>query len=154
MNVSRITAIHEAAHAVAAIRCGLVFDRVTALPDAEFELDGALHWLDSDSELGLSLPPEALAMVSLAGPCAEAKLRRLRPDRVFAGAAALDDRESVAQLGLNEAQFLASSRDALDLVERDWALIERIAFELERHDSLDYDEVAQIVASFEPGKQA
>jgi len=147
MNISRITAIHEAAHAVAAIRTGLVFESVTAVPDEELELDGALHWTELQDELGLEMPPEALAIVSLAGPCAEAKLRRLRPDRVFAGVAALDDRESVASLGLSDAQFIAASRDALDLVERDWAAIERVALELEVRDSLDYDEIEAIVVS-------
>ena len=143
MHTSRITAIHEAAHAVAAIRCGLVFEFVTAEPDED--LDGALHWIELDDELGLSMPAEALAMVSLAGPCAEAKLRRLRPDRVFAGVAALDDRESVAQLGLSEEQFVTASRDALDLVERDWTIIERIAAALESRGSLSFDEVETLV---------
>jgi hypothetical protein len=132
---------------VAAIRCGLVFEFVTAEPDEELDLDGALHWTDLDDELGLSMPAEALAMVSLAGPCAEAKLRRLRPDRVFAGVGALDDRESVAQLGLSEAQFVTASRDALDLVERDWAIIERIAAALESRGSLSFDEVEMLVLS-------
>jgi hypothetical protein len=141
----RITAIHEAAHAVAAIRTGLVFERVTALADEELQLDGALHWTELTDELGLEMAPEALALVTLAGPCAEARLRRLRPDRVFAGVAALDDRESVAALGLTEEQFLTASRDALELVERDWPLIERVAHELELRDSLDYEEVEALV---------
>jgi hypothetical protein len=145
MNVLRITAIHEAAHAVAAIRCGLVFEDVTAIPDEELELDGALNWVDLHDEAGLEMPVEAMAIVSLAGPCAEARLRRLRPDRVFAGVAALDDRESVAQLGLTEQQFVAASRDALDLVERDWALIEKIADALEAGGTLTYDEVDALI---------
>ena len=145
MKTSRITAIHEAAHAVAAIRCGLVFDNVTALPDDALELDGALNWTGLHDEVGLEMPIEALALVTLAGPCAEARLRRLRPDRVFAGVAALDDREAVAQLGLSEQQFVAASRDALDLVERDWPVIERIAAALEAGGTLSYDEVAALM---------
>jgi hypothetical protein len=145
MKSSRITAIHEAAHAVAAIRCGLVFENVTAVPDDGLELDGALNWTGLHDEVGLEMPIEALAMVTLAGPCAEARLRRLRPDRVFAGVAALDDRESVAQLGLSEQQFMTASHDALDLVERDWPVIERIAAALEAGGTLSYDEVAALV---------
>jgi hypothetical protein len=145
MHTSRITAIHEAAHAVAAIRCGLVFEYVTAEPDDDLDLDGALHWTGLNDELGLTMPAEALALVSLAGPCAEAKLRRLRPDRVFAGVAALDDRESVAQLGLSEEQFVTASRAALDLVELDWPIIERIAAALESGGSLSFDAVEALV---------
>jgi hypothetical protein len=145
METSRITAIHEAAHAVAAIRCGLVFDNVTAVPDEELELDGALNWTELTGDLGLEMPPEALAIVTLAGPCAEARLRHLRPDRVFSGVAAIDDREAVASLGLSDEQFLAASRAALDLVERDWQVIERVAQELAARDSLDYDEVEALV---------
>jgi hypothetical protein len=147
---SRITAVHEAAHAVAAIRCGLVFENVTAVPDEGLELDGALNWIGLHDEVGLEMSVEALAMVTLAGPCAEARLRRLRPERVFAGVAALDDRESVAQLGLSEQQFMAASQDALDLVERDWAIIERIAAALEAAGTLSYDEVAALVP--DPGE--
>ncbi len=88
---------------------------------------------------------EASAMVLLAGPCAEARERRLRVDRVFAGEAATDDREAVASLGLSDEQFVAASRDALALIERDWALIERIAGELEQGGVLDFDEVEAMV---------
>jgi len=43
MNNLRITAIHEAAHAVIAVRLGLVFDHVTTVPDERLGTDGALH---------------------------------------------------------------------------------------------------------------
>ena len=145
MEISRSTAIHEAAHAVAAIRVGLVFDHVTAVPDLDEELDGALHWTELHSSGDLDMSAEASAMVLLAGPCAEAKDRRLRFDRVFAGVGATDDREALASLGLTDEQFVAASRDALALVEHDWALIERIADELERGRNLDYEEVALLV---------
>ncbi len=147
MDISRITAVHEAAHAVAAIRAGLVFDHVTAVPDEEHGLDGALHWMELHDQVGLTMPPELLAVVLLAGPCAEAKLRQLRFDRVFAGEAALEDRESVAGLGLSDTQFVAAGRDALALVERDWPAIERVAQELENGGSLDFDQVEALVVS-------
>lgn len=145
MKISRTTAIHEAAHAVAAIRAGLVFDHVTAVADLDEELDGALHWTDLQNSGDLDMSAEASAMVLLAGPCAEARDRRLRIDRVFAGEAATDDREAVASLGLTDEQFVAASRDAVALIDRDWALIERIADELELGRVLDYDEVAAFV---------
>ena len=145
MRISRSTAIHEAAHALAAIRAGLVFDHVTAIADLEEDLDGALHWTELHSSGELSITAEVSAMVLLAGPCAEAHERRLRFDRVFAGEAATDDREAIASLGLTDEQFIAASRDALALVEREWALIERIADELESGRVLDFEEVEALV---------
>jgi hypothetical protein len=146
MDIRKITAFHEAGHAVAAVRTGLVFDLVSAIPDEERELDGALDWIDLHTEVEIAMPPEALALVLLAGPCAEAKLRGLRFDRMFAGVGAMDDRASLAGLGLTPAQFVAVSRDTVDLVERDWPAIERVARELEAGYELDYDEVGELVA--------
>jgi hypothetical protein len=146
MDIRKITAFHEAGHAVAAVRTGLVFDLVSAIPDEERELDGALDWIDLHTEVEIAMPPEALALVLLAGPCAEAKLRGLRFDRMFAGVGAMDDRASLAGLGLTPEQFVAVSRDTVDLVERDWPAIERVARELEAGYELDYDEVGELVA--------
>jgi hypothetical protein len=145
----RITAIHEAAHAVAAIRTGLVFDNVSAVPDELREVDGALNWHEIHDHLDLAMPPDLLAVVLLAGPCAEARLRRLRFDRVFAGEAAADDRAAVASIGLSQAEFVAASQDAMALVEQDWAAIERVAEELERVDELSFDEVEALVAGLD-----
>jgi hypothetical protein len=143
---SRITAIHEAAHAVAAIRCGLIFDHVTAVPDEREETDGALHWDELQAAGDLEVAPELLAVVLLAGPCAEAKLLGRPPDQVFVDEVALDDRESIAALSLDPRQFLAASRDAFALIDEDWPLIERLADELEDVDLLYYDEVEALVA--------
>jgi hypothetical protein len=146
MNVTRITAIHEAAHAVAAIRAGLVFDFVTAIPDDDLELDGQLHWTDLTADGTVVESAHLHAVVLLAGPCAEARERKLRADRVFSGEAAAGDREAVASLGLSEEQFLAATRDALALVEKDWPAIERVAAELEQGYDLEFEEVLELVA--------
>jgi len=147
MEDSRITAVHEAAHAVAAIRTGLVFETVSAVPDEAREVDGALYWHALHDQVDVVMPRELLAIVLLAGPCAEAKLRNLRFDRVFAGEAATDDRAAVASIGLSDEQFIAAGRDAMALVERDWPSIERVARELEAGDSLTFDEVEAMVAA-------
>ena len=132
---------------MAAIRTGLVFDHVTAVADLEQELDGALHWTDLQASGDLAMSAEHVAVVLLAGPCAEARAMRRRVDLVFADDAAADDRESVASLELDETRFMAASRDALALVDRDWAAIERVANELAKGRSLEFDEVAAIVSA-------
>ena len=142
-----IIAIHEAGHAVAAIRAGLVFDQVSVLPDESLEIDGALYWQESDLEI--VMPPELLAVVLLAGPCAEARERGLRADRMFDGVAATQDREAMAVLGLSEQQFIAATQEALAIVERDWKLIEQVAQGLADDERLDYEDVESIVDAAE-----
>ena len=144
-DVAWITAIHEAAHAVAAIRAGLDFQTVSAEPDEAHELDGALYWTEIQDSGEIVMPPELLAVVSLAGPCAEARLRGQRFDRMFLGVAATDDREAVAALGLSETQFLDACRETIELVEQDWDLIEFVARELSKGGSLAYEDVEAIV---------
>ena len=144
-DIAWITAIHEAAHAVAAIRAGLDFQTVSAEPDEAHELDGALYWTEIQDSGEIVMPPELLAVVSLAGPCAEARLRGQRFDRMFLGVAATDDREAVAALGLSETQFLDACRETIELVEQDWDLIECVARELSKGGSLAYEDVEAIV---------
>ncbi|HEX6637673.1 MAG TPA: hypothetical protein VF033_08455 [Steroidobacteraceae bacterium] len=146
MNEFRITAVHEAAHAVAAIRSGLVFKHVTAIPDEYEETDGALHWSDLHASGDIEMSPEVLAVVLLAGPCAEARITNREVEEVFTDEEATDDRDAIASLMLSADAFVNASMEALALVERDWPLIERIADELLEVDELDYEEVEALVA--------
>jgi hypothetical protein len=150
MDEAHITAIHEAAHAVAAIRTGLIFDHVTAQPDYELELEGQLQWGELHASGDIEVPPELLAIVLLAGPCAEARVTRRELEDVFADEEALDDRESLAGLMLDAERFLQASRDTLDLLEADWTLIERVAGELLEAESLGYEQVSALVAAHDP----
>jgi hypothetical protein len=141
----RVTAIHEAGHAVVALRLGLVFDHVTTVPDERAETDGALHWTDLQSAGDLEIVPTADAIVLLAGPFAEARLIESTLHEVLAGDAAGEDREALATLGLDDEEFVAASRDALAMVEQDWAAIERVADALLDSETLDFDEVEALL---------
>jgi len=88
-------------------------------------------------------------VVLMAGPCAEARERGLRADRMFDGVAATQDREAMAVLGLSEQQFLASTQEALAIVERDWALIRQVAEVLVDDERLDYEDVEAMVDAAE-----
>lgn len=146
MNDFRVTAVHEAAHAVAAIRAGLVFKHVTAIPDEYEETEGALHWSDLQASGDIEMSAELLAVVLLAGPCAEARFTRREVDDVFSDEEAADDRDAIAGLMLSTDAFLSASMEALALIDRDWTLIERVADELLEVDELDYLEVEAMVA--------
>ncbi len=147
MNDLRVTAIHEAGHAVVALRLGLVFDHVTTVPDDHAETDGALHWTELQSAGDLEIAATADAIVLLAGPFAEARLIDSTLHEVLAGDAAGEDREALATLGLDDDEFVAASRDALALVEQDWPAIERVADALLEYETLDFDEVEALVAA-------
>lgn len=147
MDEDRITAIHEAAHAVAAIRAGLIFDHVTAQPDYDLETEGQLQWGELQASGNLAVPHSLLAIVLLAGPCAEARVTRRALDEVFADEEALDDRESLAGLMLDADQFLQASRDTLELLDADWRVIELVADELQGVESLAYHQVEALVAA-------
>jgi len=149
MKTSRITALHEAAHAVAAIRVGLVFDHVSTVADAELEFDGELHWTDLHASGEVEMSPELLAVVLLAGPVAEARALQRSVDYVFADEPAADDRESLASLALDEGSFIAASRKALKLVENEWPTIERVANALLNESKLRFEQVLDIVMECE-----
>jgi hypothetical protein len=92
------------------------------------------------------MSPEVLAVVLLAGPCAEARITNREVEEVFTDEEATDDRDAIASLMLSADAFVNASMEALALVERDWPLLERIADELLEVDELDYEEVEALVA--------
>jgi hypothetical protein len=145
----RTTAIHEAGHAVVALRLGLVFDFVTTVPDEHAETDGALHWTDLQSAGDLEIAPAADAIVLLAGPFAEARLTGSTLHEVLADDPAGEDREALATLGLDDDEFVAAGRDALAMVEEDWPAIERVADALLESETLDFAEVEALVDAVE-----
>jgi hypothetical protein len=147
VNETRITAFHEAAHAVAAIRTGLIFKHVTAIPDEFEETEGALHWCDLHASGDIEVSAELLAVVLLAGPCAEARFTEREVDEVFSDEEAADDREAIAGLTLTAEAFTNASVAALAIIDRDWPLIARIADELMEVDALAYEEVEALVAT-------
>jgi hypothetical protein len=151
-DLDRIVAIHEAGHAVAAIRAGLVFERVTAHPNEDLELDGSLDWPELHGNLQIVMPPPTLAVVLLAGACAEAKVRGLRFERVFSGVGALNDREALSHLPLSDEEFIKATQETQALVERDWPAIEFIAAELDAGYELDFDEAADVVAAHDENR--
>jgi ATP-dependent Zn protease len=146
MDNLRVTAIHEAAHAVVALRLGLVFDHVTTVPDDAAETDGALHWTELQSAGDLEIAATADAVVLLAGPFAEARLTGGTLHEVLADDPAGEDREALATLGLDDDEFVAASREALELVELDWPAIERVADALLEQETLDFSQVEALVA--------
>jgi hypothetical protein len=66
---------------------------------------------------------------------------------MFSGVAATDDRESVAALGLSEDQCVVACHETIELIERDWGIIERVARELAQRDRLTYEDVERLVDS-------
>jgi len=95
------------------------------------------------------MSPELAAVVLLAGPVAEARALHRSVDYVFSDEPAADDRESLASLALDEESFLAASKEALALVEREWPTIERVASALMNESKLRFEQVLDIVTECE-----
>ena len=61
----------------------------------------------------------------------------------------MDDRDSLATLGLSDEHFIAACRHTLALIEHDWEAIERVASALKTGRQLSFDEVESLVVALD-----
>jgi hypothetical protein len=137
------TAYHEAGHAVIAVYLRVTIDRITIKPDMDMERLGHV----SGDPASLTIP--RWAAVSIAGVLAEA----MHAGGFEAGGdpvAALErgrgkvsgyqrDLEALPELKSNFVEFV------VELLEFKWDQIERVVAELERHETLEGDDLARVL---------
>lgn len=143
---SRATAYHEAGHAVAAARLGLVFDTVTVVPDPTTGSLGSLEWHeDDDDDDDMRLPTGIRAIVVFCGPLAQARWRKRRLVEIWGANGASGDRHNMMLLGLSDDDFVRYLNDSVLLVYEQWSAIEQTAESLILHGFLTFEQVESLV---------
>ena len=135
MEISELAAFHEAAHAVAAARIGLVFDHEIGVGDRRT----AWRSLMGDEQ---PWPKPMTAMVLLAGSIAEAHAARMNEGPNW-GLAETDHSRNV--LSLTDEELGQAVHETLLLVEQQWTAIEGVAGQLLSGRRLTFDQVEAFV---------
>jgi len=137
MSLSRPSAFHHAAQAVAAARLGFVFDHEVG-PDIRVKAWSAL--INEDQPW----PRPMQAMVMLAGSIAEARAASTSAVKSRKQSAARNSPLS-ADLHLTEAELGELSQETSLLVEQQWTAIEGVATQLLSGRTLTFDQIASFV---------
>lgn len=150
-----ITAWHEAGHAMMAVLCGGMIERVTIEPpDDDWPVrygDTITRW----SGMTARQLAEAEVQVSLAGPVAEmiysGERMELEHVEEWSGdwATAINAAKSLSNNEFSAKKMLASVSDDLFRTfesENGWAAVSAIADELLAHETIEHETVSEIIA--------
>ncbi len=132
---------HEAGHAVAGVVIGRDFEFVTVIPIGNTEGHVAYSTAD-DPEF--PRPPQLEAIFFIAGPYAECRRTRRSLPRLWIEQ---QDASDVAALQLSEADFRKAVSQSMEIIDKNWPAVRRVAAALRRRQKLTFEEVEAMVFS-------